>query len=692
MSITIGAPQRLSEGRADSTLRWAEISGKKVFILRQIGAHADICFDHGRLLAPEIEKGVFPEILDTIQTATDLSSDLLDTVTRAIYRSLSDDVYDACSDEFRDGVQALKEGVLGGLDDPSFSAQDVRDAVVAIDVGNLAEGLAKRMEKPLASEVSGTIGYVIGALRSYRRGRSRLSISREVRDKGTEIGKKLRRFGSARHRVGFGCTAVGAAPDLCADGRGLHARNFDGAFFAWNNYPGIMMIDERDGNPDWHRYVAIGTAGLTYSGGISGMNDAGIASSIHQMSTARYDIGRPGRGYAVAPFLQQRILRECDSLDAAEALLKGARHFASWTIVVSDAKDGKCARFEISGGAQSVTRTDLDDRFVQTNHFLAPGTKEQHDFFGDLHFTPTFGKWLETRARYETAEGAMGDHLGRGTFGTDAAISILANHDDGALDGAQRSFGRTICKSYGIHGAIARADPDRGAAQDEIWFSIGNRKPGPHSDFAGFSLNWQGLDITPAGDRAVRTPNTVSAAYGQSLSDYVDAFSMVSRPKGGDGDYLGRDPTDLEYDALLGKALGKLNGACSRAEDAGETDFGLRYARARLRHEAGLFDAAAEDWEFLRALADSGAVKVHDWEQVLVQVLSGATEFCRGEDSAARKFVDAGELLLDKVLKAHFPAGAKPHPDLAAWRDVIEALRKDGAEAELPELDFVTME
>ncbi|MEM1298011.1 MAG: C45 family autoproteolytic acyltransferase/hydrolase [Pseudomonadota bacterium] len=629
MSFTIGAPERLAEARADSTLRWAEIAGKKVFILRQKGKHEEICFDHGRMLAPQIEEGVFPEILDTIQTATDLSSDLMDTVTRAIYRSLSDDVYDACSDEFRAGVLALKEGVLGGLDDPGFSALDVKDAVVAIDVGNLAEGLAKRMEKPLAAEVSGTIGYIISALLSYRRGRSRISVSSEVMGAREKIGRKLRRFGSSRRRVGFGCTAVGAAPALCADGRALHARNFDGAFFAWNNYPGIMIIDETEARPDWHKYVAIGTAGLTYSGGISGMNSAGISAAIHQMSTARYDVGRPGRGYAIAPFLQQRILRECASLDEVEALLGGARHFASWTIVVSDAKAGACARFEISGGAQSVTRTDLGDRFIQTNHFLAPGTMEQHDFFEDLHFTPTFGKWLETRARYATVERVLADHVGRGTMGTDAAIGILGDPADGQIDGAPRSFGRTICKAYGIHGCITRADPDRAAPKDEVWFSIGNRKPGPHSDYAGFAIDWQGLDLAPAGYRAVRTPNTVSAEMQASMSDYVDAFAAVSRPKGPDGSYLGRDPTDEEAADHLKAALSKLDAACERVEDAGETDFAFRYARARLRHEAGEFDAAATDWDFLLSLAKSGAVKVHDWERTLVMILSAATAFAR---------------------------------------------------------------
>ncbi|MEM1298012.1 MAG: hypothetical protein AAGH68_01940 [Pseudomonadota bacterium] len=44
------------------------------------------------------------------------------------------------------------------------------------------------------------------------------------------------------------------------------------------------------------------------------------------------------------------------------------------------------------------------------------------------------------------------------------------------------------------------------------------------------------------------------------------------------------------------------------------------------------------------------------------------------------------------VTAAHFPRGATPHPDLAAWEDVVAELREKGSEAELPELDFVTVE
>ena len=138
--------------------------------------------------------------------------------------------------------------------------------------------------------------------------------------------------------------------------------------------------------------------------------------------------------------------------------------------------------------------------------------------------------------------------------------------------------------------------------------------------------------------------------------------------------------------------MAKLDAACARVEDAGETDFALRYARARLRHEAGRLDDASDDWDFLRALAEGGLVKVHDWERTLVWVLSAATEFARNRTETAEALLEKGEAMRIKVLDAHFPRGTEPHPDLDAWADVIADLRDNGAEAELPELDFVTLE
>lgn len=689
MDISISDPVRLDHGRATSDLAWATINGKDVFILTQRGHYADICYDHGALLAEQIETGVFPEIIDTIKTSVDGGDGLLSWIPNAIYRRISNEVFAASSDEFRAGAEALGDGIFDTLDDPAFSDEDIRDAVVAIDAGNCAEGLTRRLEKPLSEHVSGDIAFVLRAARRYRRGRSRLALRNLIRSSRNEIGRSVQRMVRLRNRVGFGCTAAGSAGALTEDGRALHARTFDGAFFAWNEHPGLFLIDERTTNADWHRYAAVGTAGLTYSGGISGLNEAGIAASIHQMSTARYDTGQPGRGYTIAPFLMQRILREASDLDQAEAVLRGARHFGSWTIVVTDAKAGAATRFEINGGTQTVQRMDLGQRFAQSNHFFADGMAETNDFFGDRHFTPTFGKWLESRARIETVTEAMDRALEAGDWGTDAAIRLMADHNDSMLDGAPRTFGRTIARAYGIMATIARMDPDRARAKDEIWLSIGNTLPGPHADYAGFAIDWDAMKATPVTDRPVRAPRTVSEDFAAAMADYVAAFTTLSRPRDARGGYLGRDPTDGEAQILMQQARQLIDRAVGRAENAGEIDIALRYARARLAHEAGDYDAAAADWAFLRDASALG-IAVLDYERALIAILGAATAFAQGAVTQARSLLADGQTLLTAVRKTYFPRGAA-HEDLDAWQDVVDSLKKDGT-ADLPEFDFVTVE
>lgn len=689
MTISIGDPVTLDDGRAESSLRWAEIAGKRVFILRQKGAFADICYDHGRLLARELEDGVFPEIIDTIRTGVDTPSDTMDWILSAVYRRMSDDVFDACSEEFRHSVKALGDGMFDALETPRFTPEDVRDALVAIDVGNLGEGLSRRLAKPLAPEASETIGYVLGAARRFRRTMPSGTGS-TLRSKA-ELGRGLQQFAQPSRRVGFGCTAVGVAPALTEDGIGLHARNFDGAFFSWNSYPGFFLIDERETNASWHRYAAIGTAGLIYSGGISGMNDAGIAASIHQMSTVRYDPGKRGRGYAIAPYMQQRILREAGSLDEAEHVLNDVRHFASWTIVVSDAKTGKSARFEINGGTQRVVRMDPGATFEQSNHFFADGMAEQNDFFEDAHFTPTFGKWLETRARITTVEAALAKGRADNTLGTDWAMDVLAGHADGAIDGTPRSFGRTICKAYGLMGSIARADPDRDRANDTLWMSIGDRLPGPHATFAGFAIDWDKLDVTAA-DTPVRAADTVSTETAQALSDYVEAFATLARPKDDAGRYLGREPTPAEDQALTTRAFDLVSKAVQATDDAGESDVAFRYARARLAHKLGKFDRAEADWTALRAMMDGAGIRVHPFERALILILSAATAFVQGNAPEAKSLLDQGRDALAAVRREAFPSPARPHTNIEDWEEVIADLDQNGADAELPEFEFVTVE
>ena len=85
----------------------------------------------------------------------------------------------------------------------------------------------------------------------------------------------------------------------------------------------------------------------------------------------------------------------------------------------------------------------------------------------DAHFTPTFGKWLETRSRLTMVEQVLADGA---TRDTDSAIELLASGRDGELVqsaqqrgldlksvGIERSFGRVLAKRMDSSAASSAA-------------------------------------------------------------------------------------------------------------------------------------------------------------------------------------------------------------------------------------------
>lgn len=700
--------------RADSRLEIWQAADKRFFVLVQKGRFSDICFDHGRLLAEEIEDGVFPEILATIAHDVDANrateTGFADKILGAFFNRLSRDVLRSCSDEFRRGVEALGAGCLAGMPSPLFDATAVEHACVAIDTGNVATGFDRlRTYRRLSRSYGRWRNYALEAWMTHRWGR----IYGDAEGGDVHDDVPLAAWLDGAHgaggmrRAGMGCTGFWAAPALTEDGRGLHARNFDSAFFSWNRYPVLSLIDETAGNPNWQRYAAVGTAGLTYSGGISGMNEAGIAASLHQMSTVNFTAGDGSGDFDVAPYVQQRILREARSLEEAVEIARGRKHFASWTILLSHAPSGQALRIEMNGGedargtqVQRVEAGPQADRLIQTNHFLSDALMERHRFFEDAHFTKTVGKWTETRARFATATAQLATAIEEQALGTRRALDILADHSDDSAGGEQRSFGRTICKSYSVMSSIARASADRAEAADEIWFTIGERLPGPHSTLVGFRIDWSKLSAAP---EDAHSAATVPPEFLAAMEAYVDAFATYERPRQPDGDYFRRRPTAVEMQKIRRVAIAALDRAVDLCDAAEVTEPTFRYIRARLCHEAALalpdkidlelLERAARDWTWLRELTAGGAVAMTDWEQALIFILSAATEAAREEraEAAPGELLERGRSLLERVAQDLFDPAA-PHQDIKSWRKVVAAIDSEGADAELPDIDFVTIE
>ena len=722
------------QGRADSSLRRLTIRGQPFFVLKQRGSFPAMAYDHGRLLAREIEAGAFPEIIATItRGADDQDSDRMRNIAAALYRAYSDRVLEHVSEEFRQAVDGLADGYRDGMGSPRYARQEVSDAIIAIEVGNLVDGLARVFAIPLV-RVLRAVGVVALVLPRLDDAESKTYLKRaeDQPEPQEALAQTLKRLTGPNSRFDFACTGFSVAGAQTRDGRHLHARNLDADLYNWNGAPVLSLIDETPTNAGWHKYAAFGTAGLIYPGGISGLNDAGIAASLHQLSTTACESGFAFGSGDIAPFVQQRILREAATLDEAADIARERRHFAAWTMFCSDAKTGKAMRIEVNGDKVRVHVPSIK-AVAQTNHFFDRDMVERHFDEDDGHFTPTFGKWLETHARYTTVTDALSRDVGRGgspsRVNVDWAIEQLAGSDDAYIEeirrrqhaslprmASHRAYGRVARKVYSQLGSIVVADPERRSGRDEVWMTTGDMLPCPHSTYAGWSVDWDALEIAPVATQPLRRPRdyarSLRPAWESALPLYVRARMAVARPRDGAGQLLQRKLAEAETTKGYERAAALLTTAIERAAQDRIVEVPYHYMRARARHAAGDAQSAKDDWDLLldiwawqqgrQRIAAAWPVSqprhqplLHPYEAALVAVLSTATEdvatgAARWPGRAARLAEATG--LLQQLRQQYF-ADRPAHFDLKTWDALIDALKeKSGQEVELPEPNFVTVE
>jgi hypothetical protein len=706
--------------KAESALRRLTIAGKPFLVLRQRGRFQDMAYDHGRLLAAEIEEGALAEITATIDRSVDLGSDLKRTVGRAVFRGLTDAVLDAVSDEFRGAAEELAQGYADGRTSPRFDRQQVLDASVAIEVDNLIEGVSRRMQIPFV-RLKTAIWLV--KLAWAHLGEARAALGRGEDPGGQQtLADVVSCMSDQNTRCNSACTGFSVPSDLTRDGRHLHARTLDADIYRWNRAPVLFLADETPAGGR-HRYIGVGTAGLLYPGGISGINDAGLCVSLHQLSTTRFETSFPSGRADIAPFVQQRILRDAGSLGDAIDIIRDTRHFAAWVIFCSDSRTGVSQRYEFNGERIEYGPATADP-MAQANHFLDPDLVERAFDGSDGHFTPTFGKWLESRARLALVGQALAGLSAGRPADVDWAIDLLASGRDAGLEAeaarlglgaaaTERSYGRGPRKVYGQLATIVAGDPARRPGHDAAWVSVGDRLPGCMGAYAGWQLDWEALDVAPVGDRPVRrTAQFLSAGRGHweaSLADYLAARVAIARPTDAAGRFLHRAATAAEAADGLAAAEAHLDRAIGAAARDRVIEPPYHFMRARIRGQRGRDDLAKADWDVLLSVwaRQKGhpaelpigdplvAPLLHPYEAALALALSvpGEDRLAGGSGWPGRaERLDEALTLLDDLADRHFRSeGIPPHVDLARWIDRVRAIRR-GDPADVPDPSFVTVE
>ncbi|MBA2405812.1 MAG: hypothetical protein H0V66_13635 [Bdellovibrionales bacterium] len=465
-------------------------TNKSFFTFKASGTAEEIQYAHGFLLAEEINTGSIEEMLSYFaREEASLGS------TKWIFTALKEcqmkKLKKSVSKEFLNNISALARGYSDGMKAKGlavvYTEEDFIFTLLGIEIGNVLGGIAQDQSTSPIKALTKVLGQC------------------GIRVAGAGLSKLLKRFKKEpAHDRKMGCVGL-VAPDSVT-GQGLiHGRNLDQTplMKSWAKSPVIYLINEEGRIP----YVAAGTAGLIYPGGISGYNQHGLAVSLHQMNTTRWDTTHKEGSAEVVPYLQQRILREAKSIDEAFALVKKTNVFSSWTIFISDSKTQEVASIEVSSHRKVIARRRKNEIMGQSNHYLDPTMQKEH-------FHGNFAAYIETQSRLLQMEKMLRESSGK--IDLDWSMNALASHHD-YFEG-ERSFGRVAVKLSNIMTSIAI--PSRG----EFWMTVGDKKPAAHSwyvgtkvDFSEMSLNIMGLNKTSTFEKN----NDLEESFSYAVSSYL---------------------------------------------------------------------------------------------------------------------------------------------------------------------------
>ncbi len=153
------------------------------------------------------------------------------------------------------------------------------------------------------------------------------------------------------------CTSIVAFGAATKGHKFIHARNLDyEAYQVWEKYPLIARVKPDNGIP----YVFISSAGV-HSGGLTGINDRGVAFNVHTKFTSQ--VGFSGPPMQV---VGDYVLRKSDNLDQAERLIREVKYNCGWTFVISNVNEKSVKAFEVD--AKNIMEIKCkNDYLVTTN-------------------------------------------------------------------------------------------------------------------------------------------------------------------------------------------------------------------------------------------------------------------------------------------------------------------------------------
>jgi predicted choloylglycine hydrolase len=440
-----------------------KIKNKNVHFLDIKGDMSDVAYYHGKFLSNEMKDGV----IKAVMTRKEESFNALEKSERETFET----VFKCIKSRYK---RSIKKSFIKELerlaDGAKMSRKKVLEATLMIEMSSYIDALDVKMsqnKKKAYLELMSQCGLRLAS-------KSFTNIIKKV----TKPLKKLK----------MGCTGFVAGNEFTSGDEFLHGRNFDtGLLGVFDKYPVILRHTPKKG----HTYIGMSSAGLHYSGGITGLNSKGISVSTHELRTTKvrtlYTATRPNNNRrpgvrkrikygVIAPYMANLIVKEASSIDQAIKLIKSYGHFGAWTFFISDSKTNEAASIEVSGDIVRVAMRRKGS-LSQANHF-------RHADTAKYNFEYSINKSLESRARISHVEESLRNSRGR--IDSQWGIDMLSGHIDHYM--GVRSFGRTVSKVYTSMSHVIDS------SNNELWFSLGESFPANFSTFLGIQIDFDTRD------------------------------------------------------------------------------------------------------------------------------------------------------------------------------------------------------
>jgi hypothetical protein len=436
------------------------IKNKNVHFLDIHGDMNDVAFYHGKFLKEEVKNGVIKAVMKRKEE----SFDALDPKERksfeTVFKCVKSRYKRSIKKDFIKELEMLAKGA-------GISKSKVIEATLMIEMSSFVDALDVKMKK------------------SPKKASLELFSQCGLRLAGSSLVGLVKKVTKPLRKLKMGCTGFVAGGEYTQGDEFLHGRNFDSGFLGvFDKYPVILRHTPKKGYP----YMGMSSAGLHYSGGITGLNSKGISVSTHELRTTKvrtlYTATKPNprrrvgvrkriKYGVIAPYMANLIVKEAATLDEAIKLVKSYGHFGAWTFFISDSKTGETASVEVSGDIVRVAKREKN-RLSQANHFLHPDTAK-------YNFEYSINKSLESRARIEHVNLSLENSKGK--INAKWGIDLLSGHTDHYM--GLRSFGRTVSKVYTSMSHVIDSK------NNQFWFSLGESFPTNFSTFLGIDIDFQ---------------------------------------------------------------------------------------------------------------------------------------------------------------------------------------------------------